>query len=144
METDPASLVVAVRLRLEAYFSCIDRRDWKGLGECFAANASAVYNSGSAKQLAGREAIVQRLRVVERFAATNHTLSNTHISVVDDGARAITLALAHLVPAEGGKVLVRGLRYDDELALDAGTWRIRRRAHQPLWQYEAASVVPRY
>lgn len=145
-EAQRALAALAVRQLLERYFSCIDRRDWTGLADCFAEDAHAVYNSGQAQTLAGRAAIVERLRVVERFAATNHILSNAHVTIGNHDARSITHAVAHLLPAEGSlqRILVRGLRYEDDLALDAGTWRISRRVHQPLWQYEADAIPPGY
>jgi hypothetical protein len=44
---------------------------------------------------------------------------------------------------DGGQVLVRGLRYDDRLVREDGAWRIASRRHNPLWQYETVSVLPR-
>ena len=138
---------LAVRCVLERYFSCIDRRDWTGLGECFAEDAQALYNTGgTATTLVGRAAIVERLRLVTRFAATNHLLSNAHVVVTGSDAKADTNAIAHLLMsgAGGQRVLVRGLRYVDALLQVDGCWRIHRRTHMQLWQYEADAVPPRY
>jgi hypothetical protein len=42
----------------------------------------------------------------------------------------------------GERLVVRGLRDPDELVRVAGAWRIRRRKHQPLWQYAATPTAP--
>jgi len=138
--------MLAARLVLEKYCSCVDRRDWQGLGECFAEDAHAVYNSGARRDLFGRAAIVERLRIVTRFLATNHLLSNTNIVVTGVQAKATTNAIAHLVigETEASRILIRGVRYDDELQLADGQWQIKRRMHEPLWQYEANAVALGY
>lgn len=138
---------LAARCVLERYFSCIDRRDWTGLGECFAEDAQAVYNTGGvATTLVGRIAIVERLRLVTRFAATNHLLSNADVVVTGSEAKADTNAIAHLLMSGAGcqRVLVRGLRYVDALLQVDGRWQIHRRTHLQLWQFEADAVPPRY
>jgi hypothetical protein len=138
---------LAARGVLERYFSCIDRRDWTGLAECFAEDARAAYNPGGvATILEGRAAIVERLRLVTRFAATNHLLSNAHVVVTGDHASADTNAIAHLVMGDTGRqrVLVRGLRYLDQLRQVDGLWQIHQRTHEQLWQFEADAVPPRY
>jgi len=135
---------LAVRATIEAYFSCLDRRDWPGLGECFASDAVATYNSGAAATRSGRSMIVERLHSVERFACTHHAIGNMHIELDGAQARVITQAIAHVVSDTdtGQNILVRGLRYDDTLIIEDGRWRIRRRTHLPLWQYNVPGVPP--
>jgi hypothetical protein len=36
----------------------------------------------------------------------------------------------------------RGLRYEDELRLTNGEWRISNRQHSPLWQFDAKPATP--
>jgi hypothetical protein len=38
--------------------------------------------------------------------------------------------------------LVRGIRYIDDLVRTDGGWRIARREHRTLWQYDATRVEP--
>jgi len=63
------------------------------------------------------------------------------VTVTGDTTTADSFAVAHLI-LEEGPILVRGLRYRDRLVRERSGWRIARREHQALWQYNAESVVP--
>ncbi len=134
---------IAIHHTLEAYFSSVDRRDWAAYGLCFTDDARVEFNRGDAQIVIGRDAIVKRAEQRRDRPVSNHLLSNTHISIAGDRATAVTHAIAHLVvpDGEGTKIVVRGLVYEDELVAEADrTWRIAKRAHRPLWQYEADAL----
>lgn len=139
---DPNADDYAVRRVLERYYSCIDRRDWSGLAECFTEDVAATYNSHGAEKLDGLPALIERLKVVSRFFASNHVMSNTFITVDGDAAEAVTMTIAHLVRSSdpASEILVRGIRYDDGLVRRDGIWKIRRRIHMPLWQYRTETM----
>ena len=133
----------AIRSILEAYFSSIDRRDWVAYGQCFTDDARVEFNHGHAQVVVGREAIVKRAEQRRDRPVSNHLLGNTHISIADRRATVVTHAIAHLIVphADRNTVVVRGLVYEDELVVDADrSWRISKRSHRPLWQYEAPSL----
>ena len=76
------------------------------------------------------------------YSATNHQISSVRISPAGEGCASDMFAIAHVVDRERSLVLVRGLRYEDELVREEGEWRIQRRTHTPQWQFEAAAVPP--
>ena len=134
-----------VRNVLERYLYAVDSRDEKALASCFTADAKAHYHKGYAT-----EVFLQRNTEIAKFlldrtsvySSTNHLTSNASITIDGDRANAITHAIAHVITSSDGRVLVRGLRYIDELVRAADGWSIQSRVHVPLWQYEAASVPP--
>lgn len=132
----------AIRRVLERYYSCIDRRDWDGLAECFTVDVQATYNSHGVEPLDSLPMLTERLKNVLRFFASNHVMSNTCITVMGEEAEAVTLTIAHLIksPDAGSEVLVRGIRYDDRLVRRDGLWKISRRMHMPLWQYRTETT----
>lgn len=133
----------AIRAVLQAYFSGMDRRDWTTYGACFTEDARVEFVHEQAEVVVGRDAIVGRAEERRDRPLSNHLMSHAHIVLAGDRATAVTHAIAHLVvPKEGGaRVVVRGLVYEDELIADTGrVWRISRRAHRPLWQFEAPSM----
>jgi len=135
----------AVRAVLEQYFHAIDSRNEILLTECFAPDASVHYHKGfeAEVRLSKADAIARfLLHRTSQYRATNHHASNTRVVATGDSASAVTYAVAHVVLAQKPKILVRGIRYDDQLALTDGRWQIQSRLHVPLWQYEAVSVPP--
>lgn len=133
----------AIRATLEAYFSSVDRRDWRAYGECFAEDARVEFNHGEAQVVVGRETIVRRAEQRPDRPISNHLISNTHIEVEGDRATAVTHGIAHLVVAKDGgtRIVVRGLVYEDEFVADVDrVWRIARRSHRPTWQYDAPAM----
>lgn len=134
---------LAVRATLEAYFSSVDRRDWLTYGQCFTEDAQFELHGGDVQIVVGRDAIVQRAEQRLNRPVSNHLLSNTHISTTGNRATAVTHALAHLVvPGNGGtRIVVRGIVYEDELvAHGALAWKISKRVHRPLWQFDATAM----
>ena len=133
-----------IRSVLERYFNAVDRRDFSLLASCFTEDVMFELNLETRITLTGREALIARFGSMPRPAASSHALSNTSILVTGDEAHAVTFAVVHAVlSAEpGGRILVRGLRYDDHLLRAAGRWRIAERKHNPLWQYEAVAGSP--
>jgi len=75
------------------------------------------------------------------FEHTSHAPGSQAITISGDTATADTLVTAHIVP-EQGPILVRGLRYVDDLVRTDDGWRIHHRRHFLLWQYDVERVEP--
>jgi uncharacterized protein (TIGR02246 family) len=134
---------VEIRALMDRYFHALDARDWPGFQDCFAEEAVAIYHHGTGGelQLTGNKAITDGIRGrIDSYAATVHANANVQVEIAGDRAKASTHAIANVVLE--GQVLVRGLRYVDELERRGGRWLITRRTHIPMWQYEAAAVKP--
>ena len=131
---------VRIRAVLEDYFSAIDQRDLTFLLTCFTEDAEATYNAGTADARPAQGGAKMCAMLVKRaaiFASSNHSVSNITICIEGDRATSTTFAVVH---ANGGDhIVVRGLRYDDELVKQGDAWKIARRRHAPLWQHEVAA-----
>jgi hypothetical protein len=75
------------------------------------------------------------------YKSRTHVGANTHVVVTGDTANTVTHAVATLWKDD--RLVVRGLRYTDELVRVGAGWRIRRREYQPLWQFAAEPTTPR-
>jgi ketosteroid isomerase-like protein len=134
----------AIRDVIGRYFYCLDRRDFAALTTCFTSDAHGEYDDGKTVHV-GREAIIEALRGITQFKFSSHLIGSLMVEVNGDLAKADTFGVAFLVVDGGegkGRVLVRGLRYLDNLVQVPEGWRINHRVHIPIWQYEAASVPP--
>ena len=119
--------VLAIREVLERYASGVDRRDWRSVGTCFAADCFADY--GRSDQWQGREAIVDALDVMHReIGPTMHRLSNHTIDVSGDRATGVTYLDAYLKVEHRGFDLCHVLAtYHDEFGRTGDGWEISSR-----------------
>nr|WP_290447598.1 nuclear transport factor 2 family protein [Pseudomonas sp. 21LCFQ02] len=150
-EHESLRLVIAraeIRSVLERYFFGLDARDENALHSCFSNEAYYEANTGQGRKIVfnGASEIASTLvRLMGRFEATLHLTASPFISIEGNRATADVFGSAQLCfakPTEDGHVLVRGVRYRDELEKVDGYWRITRRVHTTLWQYNASSVEP--
>ncbi|TWP50462.1 nuclear transport factor 2 family protein [Lentzea tibetensis] len=93
----------------------------------------------------GIDACAATVRGAFGFAASVHAKGNFVANVASGlTATASTLAVANVVlPAtatEPSKVLVRGIHYRDEFVRTADGWKISKRIHAPLWQFDQLAV----
>lgn len=133
---DEAFRIICV---LEQYFCALDSANAKLLEGVFADDAVVQYHKGTRGSFTqtGVERVVGYL--VDNFATyecRTHARANTVVDVEGATARTTTHAVATLV--KKGRMAVRGLRYEDVFVLTEAGWRIRERAHTPLWQFDAA------
>ena len=84
---------------------------------------------------------------------------NLSILALDEAGAPITGLTGKITPTDGtvqdireirpqgatgaGRIVVRGLHYDDVLHRKEGRWRIARRKHAVLWQYELPLIEQR-
>ena len=136
---------VAIREVIDLYFSSVDRKDFAALTSCFTPEAQGEYDAGRAVYLGGK-AIVEALKgIVAQFKFSCHMIANEMIKVDGDHAKTDLRAVSIVVPnGEGdkGRVLVRGLRYFDDLVRKPEGWQISHLVHIPEWQYESALLPP--
>lgn len=133
----------AIHATLETYLSSLDRRDWTAYGACFTQDARVEFDHGKPELVIGRSAIVKRAEQRRDRPISNHLLSNAFIEIDGDRAKAHSNCIAHLlvVGRKAPRIVVRGLEYDDDLLADSGrVWRISRRSHRALWQFEAPAA----
>lgn len=132
-----------VREVLENYFHGLDARDEDRLAACFTDDAIATHHYGSETEftLNGSAAIARYFyELMSKFTASSHSATSSVITVSGDTATADTFATVHVV--SGDRVRIRGIKYVDALTRVRGHWRISKRTHTQLWQYEAAAVKP--
>lgn len=133
-----------VRAVLERYFHAIDAADTAALETCFTADAHFEFNANSddRRVLVGGRVIAEFFRERRRnFKAQCHFLNHAEIAVSGDAAAADVFAMSNIVFDD--RIAVRGLRYRDQLVLAGDrNWRIARRVHTPLWQYNGTPVPP--
>ena len=140
-----AELVAKTRVRevLERYFHGLDAREQDTIAACFTEDAVATHHSGSESEftLTGNAEIARYFcELMRTFTASNHNASNVVVRIQGATATADTFAIATVVGAD--RVRIRGLRYRDELLEVASRWRICKRVHIPIWQYETQAVKP--
>lgn len=133
-----------IRYVAEQYFAGLDNNDKRILASCFDDDAEVCYHYGTPGQFRqrGGDVIVDYLiKNGSNSRVRTHVMANFHVAAAGvDRATAITHAVANLWRDD--RILVRGLRYEDDFILAAGKWRIAARVHRPLWQYEAIPTSP--
>jgi len=137
----------AISALFNTYFFFYDRGDEAGLNLCFTEDAEAQFDIGGPEPviLEGRDAIVRSMAgAAARRLGANHMPSNMRIELDGDRATSDMFAIAHIILGndQSSRVLVRGLRYLDEIVRTPAGWRISKRIHKALWQYEAPTVRP--
>lgn len=133
-----------VRDVIERYFHALDTCDAALLASCFAEDAEARYHVGTAGefgQQGGAEVVAYLVRNMDSYHRRTHAIANASIAMKEgDRASSLTNAIAVLWKRE--RIHVRGLRYEDDLERRMGEWRIVRRRHQPLWQFDGTPTSP--
>jgi hypothetical protein len=136
----------AIQHVISRYFYSMDSRNFKLLKTCFTQNAKAEYDGGR-KVFLGRDSIVKGLRGIKRFKYSHHLIGNMMVEIEGVVAKTDTYVVAFLLldkkntPA---RIIVRGLRYLDNLSKTKEGWQINHRIHIPLWQYELDAVKPEF
>lgn len=115
------------------YAKALDGRDRAAMRACF--HPDGVLSMMSLGDFVGIEAIEQALGIIGTLDLTQHVITNQLVAINGDRATMesyiIATHLKHDHP--GGPVFTAGGSYFDELARDAGEWRIVRRTAKMLW-----------
>jgi ketosteroid isomerase-like protein len=147
MSTELRQLIdkAAIREVIDRYWAGEDRNDVDLVLSAF--TGDAVYG-----RLRGHDGIRTAMAGLGAYAGMHHVVSSQLIEVDGDTARADTMALGFCRTrddGEGARILVRGLRYLDDLVRTDGGWKIRHRrgvdaaesGHDSYWQSDM-TVVP--
>ena len=141
---EPLVARLAVRETLERYLNHLDDENWDGVAACFTPDAISYFNHEPQALHGGGDVAAWLRRALAAASGTNHALSNLRVELDGDVARSDSRVMATLHWGEPGRgrVTARAIRYRDELVEHAGVWLIRRRRHEPQWQYDALSARP--
>jgi hypothetical protein len=133
----------AALLLLERYLAGIDARDWATVSECFTHDSVSSYGMAAEPFQGGRAVAEFIRRTLEGCDSTVHALGNWLLKVEDDTALIESHAVVSLHFAAEGLVSTRGIRYRDRARRADGGWRFTERVHEPLWQVDSPTVIPR-
>jgi ketosteroid isomerase-like protein len=120
------------------YWAAWDRRDLDLYLSAFTPDATVSLFGGKMETRIADTAAKGKLE--GKHEHSFHAPSSQVVRVTGDTATADTMVLGFLVGEK--EVLVRGLRYLDDLERTPEGWRITRRQHFTLWQYDAKRVEP--
>jgi 3-phenylpropionate/cinnamic acid dioxygenase small subunit len=131
----------AIQDLLARYAHAVDRRDLDTVAACFTADASY---KGSLGEGTIRDALAALRDRMERYESTMHLLGNQLIEIEGNRARSETYAIAHHRTNTGGdlRLLVVGVRYEDELIRRDGSWAICSRIVHMEWERDDAVFLP--
>lgn len=119
-----------------AYLRCLDQKDWDGLAQVLAPDATAAY-SGGRYTYAGRDEIVEFLRRNmgrEQFHSS-HRVHHPEITVDGDTAEA-TWALEDMVlDTEWGFLLMGAAFYQDRYVRDGDRWLIQHTGYRRSFEF---------
>ena len=117
---------LALRELAYRYARAVDRRDWTLAEELFTPECVLVVPG---YELVGRDRILAGLRLIDRYAATQHDVHNQLVEVSGDRASGETYCTAHHLYERDGRPrkLSWGIRYQDCCRREAGAWRYERR-----------------
>ncbi|MGW5108407.1 nuclear transport factor 2 family protein [Nocardia sp. NPDC004123] len=123
---------LALRELTERYASHADRRRDAAIAELFTADGTLVIEWGGEQpttMVRGRAQIEAAMRPLDRYRITRHMIANQLLDFSGDEVRGETYCTASHVydDADGSRVFVMHIRYDDTFARDGGAWRFRQR-----------------
>lgn len=127
-----------VRSVLERYAVALDRRDVPGLAGCFARGAEFVISKEARLDTPDAtedvrvgpkwEDLVSLFEgTAAQFKTSTHFTGISTIEIAEAEATAETYSISFAAPNGSNELWIRGVRYLDELVLEDGEWKIRRR-----------------
>jgi uncharacterized protein (TIGR02246 family) len=132
-----------IRMVVQQYADGVDRHDVAQVEACFTDDAVFVYYG---EEVRGVETIARLvcLGATGRFRAGKHVMGMPAVTLTPDFAAVETYAVVYLAeePADGARVLLRGIAYHDTFVGNGADWRIARRVHDPQWMTEGVSSPP--
>jgi uncharacterized protein (TIGR02246 family) len=124
------------------YATALDTLDWDGVAACFTKDAHSVYSGNDLGH--GVDKILAYIQGLANMKVTTHFMGNQLIEVKGDTASMATYCVAYLAREREGRdvIVIRGLRYIDQLLRQDRRWLINDRVHTCDWMREDAVVIP--
>ncbi|HEY8543982.1 MAG TPA: nuclear transport factor 2 family protein [Acidimicrobiales bacterium] len=137
MTPDDLVEIEQIKLLKHRYCRLLDQKRFDELADLFVADATAGYGGG-ARELTGRDAIVDWLRSVmaPTTMLTIHQVSQPEIELAGAGDEATGCwALQDVVVLTDADVTIRGASYyEDRYAKVDGAWRIRHTGYKRVYE----------
>jgi hypothetical protein len=137
---------LAIRVLVEAYAHCADRRDAKGQMALFTADTHfVVYMNAKdpepSQELHSREALAPVFADLNKYQATMHLVGQSTIfTLTDNRATGEAYTLAHHLTIDGGmrRLMIAALRYADQFVKVDSAWLFSERLLYVDWIEERA------
>ncbi len=119
-----------------AYLRCLDQKDWDGMAELFAPEATAAYSAGK-YSFDGRDEIIDFVaRNMSRDAFhSSHKVHHPEIDVDGDTARATWALEDTVLDSEWNFILMGSAFYEDEYERRSGRWVITRTTYKRTYEF---------
>lgn len=142
---------VSIRRLLDQYCHGLDRRNYELLRNVFTPDADLSYCGGLRRHTGGEAMRDVLVELDAAFGPVDHAISSLHITVDNDAggstspnhgdtARAEYHIVATMLKADEPKIVVRVVDFKDELRRTPEGWRVHKRRHTPMFQYELPSA----
>lgn len=137
--TDPVTALIEsekIKRVIVDYAYTLDQGDWDSLRACFTKDAAIV---GSIDTLPIDEVLPRSRRLMELYSGNAHYINTQRVSELTATTAVVEsyLIACHFAGETPGLPhpdnLVAGGRYRDEMAIEDGQWRIRRRTVFRIW-----------
>lgn len=120
-----------------AYACCVDRRNYAALTDVFTAEGVL---QGPQFKMSGCAEIEAALKMNEQYDVTHHNVFNHRVVIDGDTATAETYCVAYHLKhsASPATRMDMGIRYQDQLVLESGRWKIAVRHLDVDWVKDSA------
>jgi hypothetical protein len=135
---------VAIRRLLDQYCHGMDRRNYELMRDVFTPDADLSYCGGLRRFTGGESMRDVLVELNAAFGPVDHAISSLHITVDNDAggdtARAEYHVIATMLKVDEPKIVIRVVDFKDELRRTPEGWRVNKRRHTPMFQYELPSA----
>jgi hypothetical protein len=131
---------VSIRRLLDQYCHGMDRRNYELMRDVFTPEADLSYCGGLRRYTGGEAMRDVLVELNAAFGPIDHAISSLHITVDNDTARAEYHVIATMLKADEPKIVIRVVDFKDDLRRTPEGWRVNKRRHTPMFQYELPSA----
>ena len=139
-----------IRRLITRYAMALDRRDTTALSDCFTPDAEFVVSQQARLDVPDADCDLRYgpgwsnleelfTRTAAMFTIGTHFLGQTDVLIDDDAAAAESYGISFAVPLGTTELIMRGVRYIDDLRRTDDGWRIRTRTLALDWASTAVT-----